>query len=175
MIARHSSRVLTLFTHIGLCAALLAGGGCAGIPQNSADTPSYNWYHDWTPVGVPYRVLDDSPIKPLSEEVRQRAGSDARNCSRPGIIWEAALACVFQARAEGATAYVAFGNYGVDSLLGWGIASLANGGLELYRYDSSPCGGGNCPYALGSATCKRVADPPRDGEKVGRMCLDPLF
>jgi hypothetical protein len=157
-----------------LCVTVLVVTGCAGIAEKTEHSSGYNWYHDWAVVGVPVRV-EQMSIAPLYEVVRQRAGDSARKCSGPGIKWETALGCILQARADNVAAYVAFGNVGFDSLLGWGIASLPGGELELYRYDSSPCGGGDCPYALRMATCNRVAEMPPASEKPRNVCLDPEF
>jgi hypothetical protein len=172
--ARKTSLSRTLHPGNWLCAIIIAASGCARMPEKTAAAPGYNWYQDWSPVGVPARV-EQMSMTPLHEVVRRRAGDSARKCSGPGIKWETALDCILQARADNVAAYVAFGNVGFDSLLGWGIASLPSGELELYRYDSSPCGGGDCPYALRMATCNRAVETSAAREKPRHVCLDPEF
>jgi hypothetical protein len=159
-----------------LYALALAVAGCAGVRGGQAERgPGYNWYKDWTPVGTPTRLDEVFSSVPLDEAVRQRAGAGARKCSGPAIVWNATLACVLQAREEHAAAFVSYGNFGIDSLLGWGVASLATGELDLFRYDSSPCGGGSCTYALRTTACRQVASVLPQGDQPAHICLDPEF
>lgn len=159
-----------------LHALAFAATGCAGMRADQAKHESgYNWYKDWTPVGTPARLNEVFSSAPLDEAVRQRAGAGARKCSGPAIPWNATLTCVLRAREEHAAAFVSYGNFGIDSLLGWGVVSLATGELELFRYDSSPCGGGSCAYALRTAACRQVATVLPQGDKPAHICLDPEF
>jgi hypothetical protein len=112
---------------------------------------------------------------PLREAVQTRAGPGARDCLSHAVDRVGALTCILRARDEHADAFVSFGYPSMDSMMGWGVVSLASGELELYRFDSSPCGGGDCPYALRTTTCRRVADSPPDGAEVEHICSDPEF
>ena len=150
------------------------------VVQGSQDADSatdYNWYHDsgWKTVGTPHRLRSAFASKPFDDAVTGLASAGSRECGAAGKTWDAALACVYRARSEHASARVEFHNMGVDSLLGWGIVSDANGLVTLVRYDSSPCGGGDCPYALRSTTCKRVSEPPPASEAPQTICDDPRF
>jgi hypothetical protein len=148
---------------------VFALAACAGVSAAQADPGD----RDWTPVDGPAHRVDRGLRAPLDEAVRRRAGEGARACSAPGKQWGDALRCVMDARAQHAAAYVSHASFGVDSLVGWGIVSHAGGELDLYRYDSSPCGGGDCAYRLDTARCRRVADAPKPGAKVEHVCLDP--
>lgn len=156
----------------GLFVLVLAA--CAGMPvTRTVQAQADRGDRDWTAVDVPAHRVDHGSRAPLDAAVQRRAGESARQCSAAGMLWRDALRCVLDARAQHATAYVSHASMGVDSLVGWGIVSHASGELDLYRYDSSPCGGGDCAYRLDTARCRRVADAPKPGTKVEHICLDP--
>lgn len=148
--------------------------GCATAPLRG-DASNYNWYKDWAPVPNPDALSNSLSNDPLDTEIKRSADAGSRECATIGTTWEEALQCVYSARAAHLGATVTLRNIGVDSMLGWGIVSRVDGSIDLYRYDSSPCGGGNCNYALRTAKCKQVAEPPDTGTLPKRICLSPLF
>ena len=156
---------------LGSGAACLAVASCTGHARRASD----NWARDWAPVGHAERLTDVWTTTPLRDAVQTRAGVGASDCLSHADDRTQALACVRSARDEHANAFVSFGYPGMDSMLGWGLVSLASGELELYRFDSSPCGGGDCPYRLRMTTCLHIAEPLADGDGVEHICSDPKF
>jgi hypothetical protein len=69
--------------------------------------------------------------------------------------------CVSAARQKGRSFFFSVEGWGIDSYIATGLVGDAQGGLQRFWYDSSPCGGGGCRESFAVWTCPTVAPDER--------------
>jgi hypothetical protein len=102
----------------------------------------------------------------LNDDTRQFAGDTALDC---GTADEAHDRAEIDACAVGSfqanTAFIArYQQHGIDSVLVTAVAMNTAGKVEIFRWDSSPCGGGDCRPTTDAQSCEGASVSPMTNE-----------
>jgi hypothetical protein len=102
----------------------------------------------------------------LNDDIRQFAGDTALDCGTADEAHDRADidACAVGA-FEAGTAFIArYRQQGTDSVLVTAVAMNTAGKVELFRWDSSPCGGGDCRPTTDVQSCESASVSPTTSE-----------
>jgi hypothetical protein len=118
------------------------------------------------------------PAADLEARVLTLAGPGAVDCGRylqhapdSGVAapvpreLEASLTCGRQATAEERPFWTFVQRRGVDSFVAHGVLGTPDGAIQMFAYDSAPCGGPGCEPSFTLSDCERAhvqTDPDDD-------------
>lgn len=121
----------------------------------------------------------------LDDDLRLFAGDGAIDCGKTSASTDRADVdkCATNAFADGKAFIARYERQGEDSQLVVAVASNTDGKVKIFRWDSSPCGGGSCSPVTDVQSCENPSaatstsdDPnalPIDCESLGlaeRIC-----
>ncbi len=113
---------------------------------------------------------DSSPL--MVALAKESSGTGTTNCRDV----EDPFKCILAASEQRKPSYSYLTRFGTDSMYGWGMASRADGGLIVFSYDSSPCGGVSCGYSLAYRVCEVKAELVKQKSRRQKtVCLKPLI
>jgi hypothetical protein len=95
----------------------------------------------------------------LDDDLRQFAGNEARDCgsARAGGDRSDVDACVAEAFEAGEPFIARYELQGLDSKVVAAVASNSEGTVELFQWDSAPCGGPGCAPVTDVQLCEGPA------------------
>jgi hypothetical protein len=101
----------------------------------------------------------------LNDDTRQFAGDTALDCGTAGEDDRADVDTCVAGAFEAGTAFIArYRQQGEDSVLVTAVAMNTAGKVEIFRWDSSPCGGGDCRATTDVQSCTGPSLSPMTSE-----------
>jgi hypothetical protein len=101
----------------------------------------------------------------LDDDLRLFAGDSALDCGTAAEDRTDVDACATGAFEDGTPFFARYQQQGEDSQLLTAVAMNSTGTVKVFRWDSSPCGGGSCSPVTDVQSC--------EGPALETMSMDP--
>jgi hypothetical protein len=110
----------------------------------------------------------------LQDDLRLFAGDDALDCGIADAAHDRAEVdqCVLEAFSAGDSFLARYRGQGEDSKLERAVAMNSEGKVKIFRWDSSPCGGGSCEPATDVQSCEGPSPRLETSEDEGELPLE---